>query len=321
VNYYVGIDGGGTGTRAFLADAKGRIVGRGEAGLSNLHHASDDEVRAHLNTAFAAVFSKAGVRPEQCVSIFAGMAGVTTASTAARFEKLIRDCSLAHATIGIDHDIRIALAGGLGGKPGIALIVGTGSSCYGRTAGGRTCQTGGWGALVSDEGSGYWLALHAIVAAIRMADGRSEESNLRARVFEWLGIDDVSQVLKRLYEDGISRTEIAAFAPQVLELAEGGDATALEILERGANELAQMVEANHRRLPTRPGPELAITGGLGTARTLYRQKLEAALRQLLPGVRINELYMSPTAGAVMLAMQQAGVEITENVLSNLRSTS
>ncbi|MGI8905917.1 MAG: N-acetylglucosamine kinase [Candidatus Sumerlaeaceae bacterium] len=319
--YYLGIDGGGTGTRAFLAAADGSIIGRGEAGLSSLHHASDEEVRAHLNTAFAAAFSQAGAKPAECVSVFAGMAGVTVASTAARFEKLIRECGLGHATIGVDHDIRIALAGGLGGKPGIALIVGTGSSCYGRTGDGRTCQTGGWGSLIADEGSGYWLALNAIITAVRMADGRMEESPLRAAVFEWLGISDVSEVLKRLYEDGITRTEIAAFAPQVIGHAERGDEAALEILARGADELAELVAANHRRLPTGPGPDLAITGGLGTARTIYREKLEAALRRELPTILISELFMSPTAGAVLLAMEQGGVQTTAEVLSNLRSSS
>jgi N-acetylglucosamine kinase-like BadF-type ATPase len=321
MTYYLGIDGGGTGTRAFLGDAAGRIVGRGEAGLGNLHHASDDEVRDNLNAAFSAAFSQAGVAPEECVSVFAGMAGVTVASTAARFEKLIRECGLSHATIGVDHDIRIALAGGLGGRPGIALIVGTGSSCYGRTADGRTCQTGGWGSLIADEGSGYWLALQAIIAAVRMADGRLGGSPLQQSVFKWLGISDVSEVLKRLYEDGITRTEIAAFAPEVVAHAERGDEAALEILVRGADELADMVEANHKRLPTGDPPQLAITGGLGTARTIYREKLQAAMRREVPGIVMDELFMSPTAGAVLLAMEQAGAEITAEVLENLRSSS
>lgn len=321
MEYYLGIDGGGTGTRAFLADASGHIVARGEAGLSNLHHATDGEVRKHLNSAFSSVFSQAGIKPSDCVSVFAGMAGVTVEATAARFEKLIRECGLAHTTIGIDHDIRIALAGGLGGKPGIALIVGTGSSCYGRTADGRTFQTGGYGYLIADEGSGYWLSLQGIIAAARMADGRLANSPLRLAVFEWLQIHDVSQILKRLYEDGITRTEIAAFAPQLVQFAEQGDAVALSILEDGADELAHMVEANHQTLPTGTGPDLAITGGLGTADTIYRTKLEAALRHRLPSIVLNELYMSPAAGAVMLAMEQAGIEITPEILGQLHSTS
>lgn len=318
MGHYLGIDGGGTGTRAFLADETGRIIATGEAGLSNLHHATDEEVRAHLNSAFSSVFR--AVKPTECVSVFAGMAGVTVASTAARFEKLICDCGLPHAKIGVDHDIRIALAGGLGGKPGIALIVGTGSSCYGRNSAGQTFQTGGYGSLVADEGSGYWLSLNAMIVATRMADGRLPDSPLRLAVFEWLGIHDVSEILKRLYEDGISRTDIAAFAPEVVRFAEQGDAAAVSILESGAEELASMVEANHRRLRTGHGPDLAITGGLGTAHTIYRSKLEAALRLCLPDIVINELYMSPTAGAVMLAMQQAGVEITFEILENLRSS-
>lgn len=321
MSFFVGIDGGGTGTRVYVADADGRVLGRATAGLSNLHHAADDQVRQHLASAFDKAFASAAIQPAQCKAVFAGMAGVTTASTAVRFEALIRACGFGEASIGVDHDIRIALAGGLAGKPGIALIVGTGSSCYGRDAAGNTCQTGGWGALVADEGSGYDLALHAIIAAVRMADGRMDDAPLRDAVFSWLGISDVSEILRRLYEDGITRTEIAAFAPDVVRIAETGDAAAVAVLKRGAEELAQMVEANHRRLPTGPTPYVAITGGLGTANTLYRVMLEYAIRERVPGVHIAELYMSPTAGAVMLAMQQAGGAITPAILSNLQETS
>jgi hypothetical protein len=91
-------------------------------------------------------------------------------------------------------------------------------------------------------------------------------------------------------------------------------------LEQGAAELAHMVEANHRQLPTAPVPQVAITGGLGTAKTVYREKLEAAIRRRVPGVHIPDLFMSPTAGAVLLAMEQAGVSMTPEMLNNLKST-
>ena len=250
-------------------------------------------------------------------SIFFGMAGVTCQATSDKFRRIAFEIGFGEARIGVDHDIRIALAGGLAGRPGIALIVGTGSSCYGRNGAGQTWQTGGWGSLVADEGSGHDLGRQAMVAAVRMADGRIPVTALRDRVFEFLGVKRVSEMLARLYEQGIERNEIAALAPAVVELAEAGDSAALGILAAGAMELAHMVEANHSNLPTGDPPQVVITGGLGTARTLYQTLIRVAIARSIPGMLIPRAEFEPVVGAVLLAMQEAGVEMTPEVLDNL----
>ena len=318
MKFFLGLDGGGTGTRVFLADAAGRSGAVGESGQSNPHHATPETVQAHLEEAIAAACAKAGVARGDCVSVFVGMAGITNAAGRAEVHRQVAACGLQHALITVDHDIRIALAGGLGGRPGMALIVGTGSSCYGRTADGWTWQSGGWGSLIADEGSGFFLGRKAIAAAARMADGRQIESGLRAAVFSWLGIGEVSELIHRLHDQGLSRAEIAAFAPRVIELAGGGDLAAREILERGALLLAETVAANHRQLPTGPAPELVITGGLGTAATIYREQIERAIRAQLPGVQIRQPLLPPVMGATLLAMEQAGQPVTQELLRNLK---
>jgi glucosamine kinase len=174
---------------------------------------------------------------------------------------------------------------------------------------------------VADEGSGYFLGRQAMVAAVRMADGRMPASALMGTVFNWLGISKVSEILKRLYEDGVTRSEIAAIAPEIVKLAEEGDAAGIEILDRGADKLAEMVAANHRQLPTSKQPEVVITGGLGTAPSIYRNKLKTAIQHWLPQVQINEPAMSPTAGAVMLAIEQAEGKPDHNTVETIRTTS
>jgi glucosamine kinase len=316
---FLGIDGGGTRTRAFLTDAGGRRSAWGESGPSNPNHASAEEVRTNLERAILGAFHQLEVGLSDCVSVFLGMAGVTTEPGREEMRRLLQGCGLGHTTIGVDHDIRIALAGGLAGQPGIALIVGTGSSCYGRTADGRSWQTGGWEALISDEGSGYYLGREAISAAARMADGRQPESPLQARVFGWLGITRIADVLPRIHDQALSRSEIAAFAPQVIALAESGDAAAQDILDRGAQLLAEMVIANHRRLPTGPHPDVVITGGLGTARTRYRLKIEEAIRHDQPCARIWSPQLAPAVGGALLAMEQAGLPVAGEALESLKA--
>jgi N-acetylglucosamine kinase-like BadF-type ATPase len=306
VQFFLGIDGGGTRTRTFLVDAAGRRAAWGEAGPTNPNHCAREEVRANLDTAIEAASAKLGVRRDQCESVFFGIAGVTTAAGRDQMAAVLKGCGLGRATIGVDHDIRIALAGGLEGKPGIALIVGTGSSCYGRAADGRTWQTGGWEALIADEGSGFFVGREALTAAARMADGRMAESPLRQRVFDWLGISAIAEILPRLHDRELSRTEIAAFAPEVIALAARGDRACLGILEHGARLLAEMVEANFRMLPTGPVPQVVITGGLGSGSALYREKIVFRIQSLLPAAEVRDPSLPPVVGAALLAFEQTG---------------
>lgn len=303
MRHFLGVDGGGTRVRLVVMNEAGDVVGRGESATGNLHHCDEDSVCAHFAEALAQCLGPARLHPTDLTAAFFGMAGVTCASTAERYVQLGRRLGLATARIEVDHDIRIALAGGLSGRPGIALIVGTGSSCYGRRADGRHQQTGGWGPLVADEGSGYDLGRQAIVAAVRMADGRAPETGLRARVFRWLGLEQVSGILKRLYEDGIERHEIASFAPEVVALAEQGDAAAGAILDTGARALAELVAANHAQLPTGPSPEVILAGGLGTTASGYQDRIVAAIRRAVPTARVQNAERSPVEGAAWLARE------------------
>jgi len=317
--FFLGIDGGGTRTRALVVDELGRRGAWGEAGPTNPNHVLTEQVRANLEEATGAALGKLGIRRTDCVSAFLGVAGVTTERGRCELQALLKTCGLEQATLGVDHDIRIALAGGLAGQPGIALIVGTGSSCYGRDAEGRTWQTGGWEALISDEGSGYFLARKAIAAAARMADGRTAESPLGARVFQWLEIETIADILPRIHDQGISRSEIAAFAPQVIALATQGDAEALAILDRGAHLLAEMVEANFRMLPTGPIPRVVITGGLGISPTLYRERIVSEIERLLPAAEMQEPLLPPAAGAALLAFEQTGQTVNAALSEKLRA--
>jgi N-acetylglucosamine kinase-like BadF-type ATPase len=315
---FLGIDGGGTRTRAFVTDAFGDVAAWGLAGLSNPNHARPDELRANLQEAVREALAQVGRSVSDCVSVFAGLAGITTPAGRKRLEQILTEIGFSHARIGVDHDIRIALAGGLGLQPGIALIVGTGSSCYSRTADGLTWQTGGWEALISDEGSAYFIGREAMAAAARMADGRCAETPLRRKVFEWLEIQAIAEILPRVHERGLSRTEIASFAPQVVELAEAGDHAALDILDRGAFLLAEMVWGNHAMLRTGTAPDVVLTGGLGTAQSLYRRKIVEAIHQRLPSAVVHESILPPAAGAALLALQQFGQAVSSEFIQKLK---
>jgi glucosamine kinase len=146
---FLGIDGGGTRTRAIVVDAAGQVLGRGESRVGNIHHATLEMVGTHLAEAMDGALRPSRQPRSAIRSVFMGMAGTTGEETREVYRGLARTIGLSGAIVEVDHDIRIALAGGLAGRPGIALIVGPGRLV---TAGPATVGRGRPGA-----GGRWWL--------------------------------------------------------------------------------------------------------------------------------------------------------------------
>ena len=218
----------------------------------------------------------------------------------------------------MDHDLRIAHAGGLAGKPGIVLIAGTGSSCYGTNPLGKDLRVGGWGHLLDDGGSSYSLGLHAIMAVTRGSDGRMTPPSFTGEVLQQLGIQDVQEVMWRVYHKGLKPAEIASLAPLVTRAAEQGDAVAREIVQEGVQELALLVQTAAQQLGF-SGAEcnIGLTGGLAQSCSYYRAALVAAIQERLPGGQIRDPRMPPALGAVLLALNAAGVPTTLELVEAL----
>jgi N-acetylglucosamine kinase-like BadF-type ATPase len=255
-----------------------------------------------------------------CRAVFLGMAGVVSAEDHAIIHGIAERLRLAPpGSVGVDHDCRIALAGGLSGRPGIVLIVGTGSSCYGRNAAGEGWMTGGRGHLIADEGSGYWLGIQAMRAAVMAHDGRLGDTLLLPAVLNALGIRHMDEVLHRLYVVGMSRAEIATLGPLVIEAARAGDATALDLLALGAEELARCVWAAARHLGMDQEPvSVCAVGGIVQAGPIVTAGLHRAVGNRLPAALIQDAELPPVLGAALLALEQAGTVLTAQVRANLQ---
>jgi N-acetylglucosamine kinase-like BadF-type ATPase len=303
--YVLGIDGGGTKTHAAIMDASGRLCGQGHSGPSNYNDVGVDKTRTNIATAVQLARKQAGFDERPFAAVFLGMASVVSPTDRAIINDIARDLGLAPAgKIGVDHDCRVALAGGLSGRPGIVLIAGTGASCYGRNAAGEDWRAGGWGHIISDEGSGYWLGVRAMESAVRAYDGRGAPTTLQETVAQALGIDDMNDILHRLYVVGLARAETAALAPLVIDAAHAGDDVALGLLRRGAEELAECVLAVARRLNMAEGViEVALVGGLFQAGDVIRTPLNDALARRLPHYRTLLAEQPPVVGACLLALQ------------------
>lgn len=301
----LGIDGGGTKTNAAIMSPDGQLLGQGTAGPSNIDDLGVEAAQANIAAAVAAARQSAALEMAPFAAAFLGMAGVTSGQDRAKIRAIAHNLSLAPGDkTGVDHDCRSALAGGLSGRPGIVLIAGTGSSCYGRSARGESWLAGGRGHLISDEGSGYWLGVHAIRAAVMAHDGRRPYTPLLDEVLQALGIQHIDEVMHRLYIVGMSRAEIAALAPIVIRAAESDDPASQALIAQGASDMAECVEAVARKLGMDAGPtELALVGGMFRAGKITVGALERAVAARLPACSVLQAEQPPVVGACLLARQ------------------
>lgn len=313
----IGVDGGGTSTRAALVNGAGTILGTGTAGASNIQAMGREATERNISSAVEAAWSSAQRSPQQVAAIALGMAGVVSEIDRATITR-IAEKLLPGAAIAVDHDLRSALHGGLVGNPGVVLIVGTGSSCYGRNAAGATWRSGGWGYLVDDVGSGYWLGLHGLAAVARAIDGRGGATILHDRLFMIRSLANAND-LSHLIHSVLTRSDVAALAPLVLECAFTGDQVAREIVWRGADELALMAATVVEHLGLRNMPtDIVASGGLIENDPRYRALIAERIALRVPQATLIPPILPAVLGSALIALEIAGIAPEAPLIARLR---
>jgi N-acetylglucosamine kinase-like BadF-type ATPase len=304
----LGVDGGGTKTVAWLAplhdDGTVQVLGKGDAGPGNPRSAGFEVAQQSIDNAIGAAFADARLPRAPVAAACFGLAGAgrqteqdTIAAWAAkrRFARSVR----------IHSDPELALAAGTPENWGIALLCGTGSLAFGRTADGRVDRCGGWGYLLGDEGSGYAIAMAALNAAVRAADGRGEPTILLERFMKTLGAATPMALTERVYEATVTPAHLAHGAKLVFEAAET-DAVAQRILGKAADELAEMVVTLSRRLGFAAGRyPLALAGSVIVKQVGFRAQVLDRLKQAGAEPSASEIVPKPVRGAVILARRAA----------------
>jgi N-acetylglucosamine kinase-like BadF-type ATPase len=180
-------------------------------------------------------------------------------------------------------DERTALRGAFPDGPGIVVISGTGTIAVGSDGQGRHHRCAGWGWLLDGAGSTMDIGRDALALSLRMADGREPEGPLRKAIWQVLGLDSqdpgAPQRIKALVVDpAFGAAGFARLAPELNRLAEGGELSAIAILERNAEALVAMVAAVAAALDLREPPVAALGGGLLHLAGL-RHRFERGLRR------------------------------------------
>jgi N-acetylglucosamine kinase-like BadF-type ATPase len=312
---YVGIDAGGSGTRAALASADGEVLGVGAGGPSN--HLTGEAGRQRLHGALASAIEP--LVPLAGDGVCVVHAGITGVSIPGKRENVIESIRalLPRAVVHVSHDASAAVVGALAGHEGVGVLAGTGAIALARTADGREARAGGYGYLLSDEGAAFGIAQRAVAEVMRAVDGRGPATRLGELFRRHLGLDDVRRLPGWLYAAADPVERLCPLAPLVALAADQGDQVALSVLEQAGTALADVAAAAARLLWSSSVPHglpIATCGGVWKAGTVLRQPFERALRRQLPDPTITTPAMSPIAGALLLAMWADGLTLeTERV--------
>ncbi len=242
----LGVDGGGTHTRAVVADTTGRLLGQGGSGTANQATSGAATAVGAIMNAVQTACARAGCRAVDIAAACFGLAGLDRPGDEDIYAVSGRALDLRRAPL-LVNDAVIAWAGAAGGRPGVALIAGTGSVAYGRDAGGREHRAGGWGGPFGDEGSAFWIGTEAVRRVLRGLDARDAPAGFAARIAAAAGFSEPADLcrLGRLDPGRGIPLEVAlgALAPAVVECAEEGDVDAQAIVGRAGRELADLAGA------------------------------------------------------------------------------
>lgn len=300
LSYLLGVDGGGTKTKALIADTEGRIIGQGNGGPANILFDEFDIVCSSIMGAITEALACAEISGEQVIRGTFGI-HVSEDMLSKYLKELLPNCEYYFLEEGL-----ISFASGSDKSHGVALVAGTGSFAWGRDMKGKVVFSGGGGAAFSDEGSGYELGREALRAIGKMCDGRGRKTLLASKVFNYLGCTSFDGVLSYVYGKQDSRSyrfRIAALAPIVLEVALEKDFLACQIVSDAASELELLAVSCARKLKLYRDIDVVLTGGvLRHGGPL----LDALLRRLKISMPQNKLIVpkiEPAAGAIALAVQ------------------
>jgi len=315
---FLGIDGGGTRTRALLVDiATG--TARAACGPSTNPHAGGFETAfRNLSVVLSELFEGDGDRAPQVDCAFAGIAGLRSAADRGEFARSGILEGIA-GRLAYGHDAYGAWAGALACAPGLVVLCGTGSKVYGMTPSGKTVETGGFGFLLGDEGSAAWIGLQGLRRVVAAAQGRAPATALSDALLACLKCRSVDELPERVYAAGLTSRRFASLCPIVAAVAGGGDEVARGIFREGGRKLAELARAAVRSFAGDDTVSVSYQGSVFECGELILEPFRTRLQERGSRVALELPRFSGVEGSVLLAMRDSGLENPVNVLAGVLS--
>jgi glucosamine kinase len=304
-----GFDAGQTHTTCRLArrTASGELEPLAEGQGPGVSHLAapggEDRFAAALRLSRAAAAAAMGCAGVELVSAAIGASGIEAGSPVqAQGQQLaVAALALPPGRVAVTGDECTALRGAFPHGAGILVISGTGCIAVGRNGSGQEHRCGGWGWLLDGSGSAMDIGRDALMASVRMADGRERDTALRHSLWNALAVGSAQELKALVVRSDFGPAGFASLAPWVDQLAATGDIGAQAIVERSAAGLADLVAGVATALDL-PGPAVAAVGGAITHLETLRRAWKLELATRMPGATVVPVYRDACHGALLLAL-------------------
>jgi len=300
MNLFFGIDGGGTHSRITVIDEKNNILYKGENGCMNIHAIDKTTVEANLSTLIKEMLLELQAESKDFSSGCLGSAGLDSISEKLYFKNFITDKLNFSCPLFLCNDSIVALAGGLEKTEGFILISGTGAIASALRKNGSSVRAGGWGHILGDEGSGYWIGCQGIIRGIHSSERRDRASVLPDRIRSFYSVDSFRELFPFVYTS-FDKAKIADFAKIVFEEASLGDEICKNILQNAEDSLVSLCVSVYDQSATIENKELVFSGGILEHEPEFCKILAEKCMQKMPDLKIIKRRNDPAFGASLLA--------------------
>lgn len=293
--YFIGIDGGGTSTDFSLFDSKMNCLKSIQLPTCHVSHVEKERAIKILSKGIDDLIAIINDIDLPEVQIAIGLAGYGNDKQLRYKIEEICEQAFSPFKYKIYNDAQIALAGAFNNQDGIILIAGTGSIGIARKDK-QYQRCGGWGEMIGDEGSGYWIGRKILQVFSQMVDGRMKKTGLVDVLLEELSIETPYQLIS--YVDNnlrVNRTKVAKLSKIVSHPLLKNDEAIQEILNQAAKNLADVV--NTLGLLYDEPVKLSKIGGLWEIGHPLIEPFNTYLDSNIEAVRALN---SPQYGAVLL---------------------
>ena len=302
MTYFLGVDAGGTKTDYVLADETHELARARSSTIKRLR-ADSSTASASLEQGLAELTAKTGISMQSITRTCIGTAGITVPLVI----NWIRESFAARVSgeLILVSDVEIALDAAFHGGAGVLVLAGTGSNVAGRKGNGWLTTAGGWGPVLSDQGSGHRIGHEALRAAFLAMD-ESRPTGLIDAVLQYWHLASIDQLVE--YANSLPSPDFSRLTRLVVRLAEAGDEVATEVLKKEGEELGWLARLVIRRLQSATDsgasvllPKIAFAGSIMEKVKPVRDALVASIRQEFPAICTLDGVIDPLAGALWRA--------------------
>jgi N-acetylglucosamine kinase-like BadF-type ATPase len=299
MTYYIGIDGGGTKTKGVISKVDGIPIGTVSVGPTNYHSIGIERTTENLKELFKELVLLANARISEITSVAFCGAGIDCDKDVAVVTTAIKSLGLSGKLL-VENDALGALVGANGEKKGAMLISGTGSIIMGIDYRGELIRVGGWGHLIGDEGSGYWLSHGGFRYLSKVHDGRLEKTKLFDGLLGALSMTSPEEIIGLLYSPNVTKDKLAILAPVIIDHYDD-DVHAKAIVDDAIESIVELIDTLYTQTRL-PKLELKLGGSVLTNNKFMRQLLFSKYLNR-PEISIGLPENDATHGALVLALK------------------